>query len=738
MVWAEITDEAVEAARQAVGRLPRRGSSRRGPTPVRTGAGARTCGGEPAHGGAGAGPRGGRVGPRHGDRRRGRGRQDHPAGRGRLARRRARRRAARRRAGGRLQPGRGGPSDGAAAGAVRRPRRRARDRPARPGPLGRLGGHLPRPRRADRAREPVPRRGRPGIRRARRDRGGRAPEQALDEAMAATLADPGFLDLVTDATSLDGSATPPRTSTSACGPPATSGRGSSCRRRRGPDGQRAELEAAGREAAAHPDARDDHREQPSAGERASCRRGRAEAATARAELQGASGRSPSRRTPRPPRSRGAARPGGARAAARLRGEPRALRGALRGAQARARRARLRGPAARGAAGAARRLPLRFRRVYVDEFQDANALQAEIVDLLAAERTVVVGDGCQAIYGFRHADVEHFMRRAGNPPEVTLRDNHRSQEPLLRALNGLLGAALRDEPAFAPLPPRGGPARPGARGRAPRGDRRRLGGRRQGDARAGGRGGRRPGRRAGRARLRLARDRRAVPLADRGGAVPGGARRARHPRLPGGRARLLRPRPGRRHPRPAGAGGEPLRRGGPGAGARVAVRRRRRTTTWWRCAAARATRAGAGRRGGAGPAARALDATRPALEAAEALRPLLRERGLPGLVEAAAAARGYDLAVLGLPDGARRHANLRKLVRMAADFAAVRGPDLRGFLAMLGRDGRGRRPGPRRGHRGRPRPRRGAPRDGPRREGAGVPGRRARRRLARPPRPTRPC
>ena len=82
--------------------------------------------------------------------------------------------------------------------------------------------------------------------------------------------------------------------------------------------------------------------------------------------------------------------------------------------------------------------------------------------------------------------------------------------------------------------------------------------------------------------------------------------------------------------------------------------------------------------------RAGSTTRPAVEAAEALQPHLRDRGLAGLVEAAIDARGYDLAVLGLPDGARRHANLRKLVRMAQDFSAVRGPDLRGFLGLLRR------------------------------------------------------
>ena len=33
----------------------------------------------------------------------------------------------------------------------------------------------------------------------------------------------------------------------------------------------------------------------------------------------------------------------------------------------------------------------------------------------------------------------------------------------------------------------------------------------------------------------------------------------------------------------------------------------------------------------------------------------------------------------MPDGDRRYANLRKLARLAAEFEAVRGPDLEGFI-----------------------------------------------------------
>src|SRR5205814_2163852 len=99
----------------------------------------------------------------------------------------------------------------------------------------------------------------------------------------------------------------------------------------------------------------------------------------------------------------------------------------------------------------------FRRVYVDEYQDVNPLQDEILDLLGAERTMVVGDGAQSIYGFRHADPARFLIRAGAPGAHALLDNYRSQPALLAALNGWLGRALADDPAFAELRPMAAPA-----------------------------------------------------------------------------------------------------------------------------------------------------------------------------------------------------------------------------------------------------------------------------------------
>ncbi|MGH2924315.1 MAG: UvrD-helicase domain-containing protein, partial [Solirubrobacterales bacterium] len=59
-----------------------------------------------------------------------------------------------------------------------------------------------------------------------------------------------------------------------------------------------------------------------------------------------------------------------------------------------------------------------------------------------------------------------------------------------------------------------------------------------------------------------------------------------------------------------------------------------------------------------------------------------EGGLESLVERAATAFGYDLAVLMRDSGSERWANVRKLMRLAREFEAREGPDLRGFIAYL--------------------------------------------------------
>ncbi|MDI6871937.1 MAG: UvrD-helicase domain-containing protein [Bacillota bacterium] len=106
-----------------------------------------------------------------------------------------------------------------------------------------------------------------------------------------------------------------------------------------------------------------------------------------------------------------------------------------------------------------RLRSRCRYLLVDEFQDTDALQSQIVHLLAGEnpsdRLFLVGDPKQSIYRFRHADVTLFEEwRArlarGQGGVVPLAENFRTQPALVAFVNAfftrLMGAA------FQPLEP----------------------------------------------------------------------------------------------------------------------------------------------------------------------------------------------------------------------------------------------------------------------------------------------
>ena len=81
----------------------------------------------------------------------------------------------------------------------------------------------------------------------------------------------------------------------------------------------------------------------------------------------------------------------------------------------------------------------FDAVLVDEYQDVNAVQADIVRLLQPDAGCLtcVGDDAQAIYAFRGADPEHLHQLAITFPGLTivrLVQNYRSRKAVLRLAN----------------------------------------------------------------------------------------------------------------------------------------------------------------------------------------------------------------------------------------------------------------------------------------------------------------
>ena len=89
---------------------------------------------------------------------------------------------------------------------------------------------------------------------------------------------------------------------------------------------------------------------------------------------------------------------------------------------------------------------RFDFVLVDEYQDTNALQAEILLRLKPDGRglTVVGDDAQAIYGFRAATVRNILDFPAHfsPPAAVLRleQNYRSTQPILDAANAVMQLA----------------------------------------------------------------------------------------------------------------------------------------------------------------------------------------------------------------------------------------------------------------------------------------------------------
>ena len=109
---------------------------------------------------------------------------------------------------------------------------------------------------------------------------------------------------------------------------------------------------------------------------------------------------------------------------------------------------------------------RFSHMLVDEFQDTNPLQNQILELLERDNLFRVGDERQSIYRFRHADVkvfrEHHAKAVADGRAESIGVNFRSRGEVLDAIDLVFSELWGEE--FDPLT-----EAPGAREEPPRVD-----------------------------------------------------------------------------------------------------------------------------------------------------------------------------------------------------------------------------------------------------------------------------
>jgi len=331
---------------------------------------------------------------------------------------------------------------------------------------------------------------------------------------------------------------------------------------------------------------------------------------------------------------------------------------------------------------------RFACVLVDEFQDTNRLQCELIDLVAGGELFLVGDEFQSIYRFRHADVSVYRGRRAQAGEglVSLRRNYRSRPHVLGTVNEAYRREFPDR--YEPLRAEGG-----FDGPAPGGGRVDLLVTDKAGHRAAGHSWRDAEARALAGRI--------AEMVDADECRPGqvvmlfeaGTDAARY-------EQALRER-NLRTVRATGRGYYAQQQVSDVLAYLRLIRNRYDDVALLTVLASplvgmsndglwRVRRAAIKR-----PIFTALERDEPppglspeerqlVLAFGQRFARLVRAAGevsIERLCDMVAAEHDYDLACLAMPDGDRRFANLRKLGRLAAEFEAVRGPDLEGFVGF---------------------------------------------------------
>ncbi len=112
---------------------------------------------------------------------------------------------------------------------------------------------------------------------------------------------------------------------------------------------------------------------------------------------------------------------------------------------------------------AAQLSQKFQHVLVDEYQDTNAIQSAIIDLLAPHhRIMAVGDDAQCIYTWRGAEVENILTFPERHPDThifKIELNYRSIPPILTLANAVLEGTQTHEFAKNLRPTRAGNIKP---------------------------------------------------------------------------------------------------------------------------------------------------------------------------------------------------------------------------------------------------------------------------------------